>query len=82
MKASIVQLRYQMRDILRALRRNEEVKIFYHGKAAGVIIPIRKKGLGLKVRAHSFFGASKASRSKKAIQKTIEQLRGNRYRDL
>lgn len=32
MQASIVDLRYRMNDILKALARNEEVEILYHGK--------------------------------------------------
>ncbi len=32
MKASIVDLRYKMKEILRALERRETVTILYHGK--------------------------------------------------
>ena len=32
MKASIVDLRYQMKDVLKSLDRGESVTIFYHGK--------------------------------------------------
>ena len=35
MKASVVDLRYKMNDILKALDRNEKVAILYHGKNAG-----------------------------------------------
>ena len=37
MKASIVDLRYKTKDILKALDRNEKVTILYHGKVKGVI---------------------------------------------
>ena len=39
MKASVVDLRYKMNDILKALDRNETVSVLYHGKMKGVIIP-------------------------------------------
>ncbi len=55
MKASIVDLRYKMTDILKALDRNESVTVLYHGKVKGVIKPARKK-TSLKVKNHPFFG--------------------------
>ena len=39
MKASVVDLRYRMKDVLKALRRRESVEILYHGKTAGIILP-------------------------------------------
>ncbi len=32
MTASVVELRYKMNDVLKALNRNEDVSILYHGK--------------------------------------------------
>ncbi len=43
MKASIVDLRYKTNDILQALDRNESVTVLYHGKAKGIIKPVREK---------------------------------------
>ena len=37
MKATVVDLRYRMKEVLKALDRNEDVKILYHGKTKGVI---------------------------------------------
>ena len=39
MKATIVDLRYRMKDVLRALDRREDVSILYHGKLKGTIRP-------------------------------------------
>ena len=36
MKASVVDLRYRINDILKAIDRNEEVTILYHGKIKGL----------------------------------------------
>ena len=54
MKATIVDLRYKMRDILRALERKEKVTIMYHGKQKGIIIPVSDTK-GKKVSEHPFF---------------------------
>lgn len=35
MKASILDLRYNMKSVLKALERNEEIEILYHGKVKG-----------------------------------------------
>ena len=43
MKASVVDLRYKMKDVLKALDRNERVTVLYRGKVKGVLIPSRKK---------------------------------------
>jgi len=40
MRASFVDLRTRSREILRALRRNERVTLFYRGKAAAVMHPV------------------------------------------
>jgi antitoxin (DNA-binding transcriptional repressor) of toxin-antitoxin stability system len=39
MDATILDLRYKMRDVLTALNRHEKVTIKYHGKTKGIIIP-------------------------------------------
>lgn len=55
MKASVVDLRYKMKDILKALDRKEKVTILYHGNVKGTITPvdnIKPK----KIKEHPFFG--------------------------
>ncbi len=78
MKASVVDLRYKMNDILKALDRNEKVTIHYHGKKKGVIIP---EGGGKekeeKIREHPFFGMSKECA--KTVKQEMDDLRGPRY---
>lgn len=83
MKASVVQLRYQMKEILRALRRNERVQVLYHGKTAGIIVPVGMKvSSNMRVQDHPFFGMVEASQSKGAADLAMRQLRGGRYCDL
>ena len=82
MKASVVDLRYKMKEVLSALRRNEKVEILYHGKTAGIIIPppqAKKKDL----RHHPFFGMHKdLGATAKDVEKVMDELRGGRYRDI
>lgn len=44
-----------MKDVMKALERNEEVSILYHGKTKGVITVRHPKGDG-PVTEHPFFG--------------------------
>lgn len=40
MKATVVDLRYKMNDVLKALDRNEKVTVLYRGKVKGFLIPL------------------------------------------
>ena len=78
MKATILDLRYRMNDVLKALERNEKVSISYHGKLKGIITA----GAGpanAKVMEHPFFGMRKARQS---VEQEMGKLRGGRYRAL
>ena len=55
MEASILDLRYKMRDVLQALNRREKVRILYHGKLKGEIIPAGTKSEH-KSSEHPMFG--------------------------
>ena len=79
MKASIVDLRYKMKNVLKALDRGEIVKILYHGKVRGVIHPQRDK-MNKKVKDHTFFGINRAN--EKSVTEEIEELRGTRTNDI
>lgn len=79
MKASIVDLRYKMNEVLSALDRRERVNILYHGKVKGIIIPAEEKNT-VKASAHLFFGMT--SGEKKKVEEVVEELREGRYRDI
>lgn len=55
MKASVVDLRYKMKDVLAALERREEIKILYHGRVKGTIVPAAGSRK-IKMADHPFFG--------------------------
>ncbi len=78
MKASIVDLRYRMKDVLKALERNEDVSIMSRGKLKGVIKPANGKPQ-TKVQDHPFFNMHE---SDEAVEEQMDRLRGGRYRDL
>lgn len=78
MEATVVDLRYHMNDVLKALERNERVSVLYRGKVKGVISPALRTAVR-KVGDHPFFGSRT---SRESVEKTVERLRGGRYRDL
>ena len=76
MRASVVDLRYRMNEILKAIDRKEEVTILYHGKVKGVIKP-EISGSRSRISDHPFFNMYQ---TKKAVHKLMDDLRGGRYR--
>jgi hypothetical protein len=77
-KAAIIDLRYRMKDVLRALDRNEKVGILYHGKLKGFITSAASTS-GQKAKEHPFFALKSAG---KAVEQEMHALRGGRHRDL
>lgn len=69
---------YRLNDVLKALDRNEDVIILYHGKLKGVISSAARPS-SLRVTEHSFFNMRKGSET---VEETMENLRGARHRDL
>jgi hypothetical protein len=78
-KTSIVQLRYKMKEVLKALDLRENVGILYHGKLKGTIIPTHKKS-DKSLKDHPFFGMSRGS--KKSVEEEMEELRKSRHNDI
>jgi hypothetical protein len=76
MEASIVDLRYKMKDVLEALERRETVKILYHGKVKGKIVPA-SPDQKLKIENHPFFGMMKGLKSN--VADIMSDLRAGRY---
>jgi hypothetical protein len=75
MNATIVDLRYKMKDVLEALDRNESVNVLYHGKIKGVISSAQKTER-MKIKDHPFFNMNGDSTS---VEETMNQLRGSRH---
>ena len=77
MEASIVDLRYKMKDVLKALERRESVTILYRGKPKGVLLPVQEASRQ-KVVDHPFFGMH--SDVDNSVDEAMDVLRGGRYR--
>ena len=78
MKASVVDLRYRMSEVLKALDRNEDVSIMCQGKLKGVIKAAKEKSK-CKVSEHPFFNMYKNGGS---VEELMDRLRGGRYCDI
>jgi len=81
MKATVVDLRYKMNDVLKALDRNEKVTIFYRGKMKGVLISSEHPRKEKKIAEHPFFGMSSPVNDNSVLDQ-VEHLRKGRYDDL
>ncbi len=79
MKASIVDLRYKTKEILRAIEAREPVSIYYHGKLKGTIIPA-ESAKKFDSKKHPLFGMRKGE--KKSVRQVMKELRRPRYHDL
>lgn len=76
MKASIVDLRYKTKEILKALGRNESVTVLYHGKIRGIIKPAQEKSVS-RVKDHPFFEMRKGS--DETVLEELDRLRQPRH---
>ena len=75
MNASVIDLRYKMNDVLKALDRNEDVTILYHGKVKGVISS-RDQTTSKRITEHAFFNMSNTDES---VEEQMTRLRGGRF---
>jgi len=76
-KASALDLRYRMNEVLKALERRERISLLYHGKVKGAIVPIGRKGT-VPTPDHPFFGMG--STEERSVTVVMDHLRGERYR--
>ena len=79
MDASILDLRYKMRNVLNALNRRERVRILYHGRVKGEIIPF-KGNSKIKSNQHPLFGMLKDEKGNP--EEIVSNMRRSRYNDL
>jgi antitoxin (DNA-binding transcriptional repressor) of toxin-antitoxin stability system len=76
MKASILDLRYKMHDILQALSNGERVTITERGKERGTIIPSSEVEKPLVTKS-SFFGMRKNDTEN--VAEVMNKIRRSRY---
>jgi antitoxin (DNA-binding transcriptional repressor) of toxin-antitoxin stability system len=56
MKASIVDLRYHMKDVLRAIDRGETVTVLYRGREKARLVPVQEKKPAVRAEDMPMFG--------------------------
>ena len=78
MDATVVDLRYRMNDVLKALARNESVNVLCRGQVKGILRPAARTSSS-RVEDHAFFASRPAG---EAVERVMENLRGGRCRDL
>ncbi|MSP52810.1 MAG: type II toxin-antitoxin system Phd/YefM family antitoxin [Gammaproteobacteria bacterium] len=79
MNVSVVDLRYNMKNVLQALDRSEEVKVHYHGKLKALLVPCKEKKT-MRVQDHPAFGMYK--KRKISVEKEARALRADRTYDI
>jgi hypothetical protein len=79
MKASILDLRRRMGEVLKALDRNEPVTLLHRGKERGVIQPTRAGGGNASVAGHPAFGLWKDRDDLEDVDQAVRRLRRGRY---
>ena len=79
MKATVLDLRYKMKEVLKALDRREKITLLYHGKIKGMIVPSGGDNK-LAVEDHPFFNM--AQKEAKSVKEQMDELRGSRFNDI
>jgi hypothetical protein len=80
MRASILDLRRRMREVLGALDRNEPVTILYRGRPKGVIHPSSPGSNAVaSVTDHPAFGMWKDRADMQAVEQVVRSLRQGRF---
>ena len=79
MQTTVVDLRYRMKDVLKALTRRERVQILYHGRVKGEIVPAGERS-SVPVSQHPFFGMARNETA--SVEATMKHIRGGRYNAL
>ena len=83
MKASIVDLRYRMKDVLKALDRGEPVTVLYRGKEKARLVPIASEKPKMRVEDHPACGMWKDREDMKDPAEWVRKLRSKqRYAEL
>ncbi len=75
MKATVLDLRYKMNEVLKALDKREKVTLLYHGRVKGTIYPEGGEQMS-KVEDHPYFGMN--AREDRSVSQQLEALRRSR----
>lgn len=81
MKARIVDLRYRMKDVLKAVDRGETVTVLYRGKEKAKLVPVRA-ATPERIRDHPAVGMWKHRKDMQDPAGRVRELRQGRRFDL
>lgn len=78
--ATVVDLRYRMKEVLEALDRQEKVTVLCHGKVKGILAPVEDHSRA-SVMSHPFFGMTAAPNEgdARSVDEAMKNLRAGRY---
>ena len=80
MKATILDLRRRMNDVLKALNRNEPVTIFYRGRKKAVLLPAdHEGGNGESCRSSEAFGIWSDHTGTDDVETYVRGIRRGRF---
>ena len=84
MRASFVDLRTRSSQVIRALKRNESVTVYYRGKATAVMQPITGPGGGepRAAKDHPAFGLWADREDTRDVAAHVRRLRRGRFGDI
>jgi prevent-host-death family protein len=82
MKATVLDLRYRTKDVLKAVERGETVTVSYRGKEKARITPVLASPVRAEVRANEAFGMWKDRKDLSNVPKFVRTLRQGRFDDL
>jgi antitoxin (DNA-binding transcriptional repressor) of toxin-antitoxin stability system len=75
MKATILDLRYRMKDVLSAVERGETITVLHRGKAKAQLVPIETQTARGKLRAQEAFGLWKDREDLRDVSAFVRKLR-------
>ena len=82
MKATIVDLRYRMKDVLRAIDRGETVTVLYRGQERARILPIAANQEVAKAEDQPMCGMWKDRKDMEDPAAYVRKIRQNRFAKL
>jgi prevent-host-death family protein len=82
MKATVLDLRYRTKDVLRAVERGETVTLLHRGKEKAVIQPIPTKSRKKKISTDAAFGMWKDRKDLRDVEGYVRKLRKSRLDDV
>jgi hypothetical protein len=79
MKATVLDLWRRMKDVIRALDRNEPVTLLYRGRKKGVLYPVQEEKAPVRsVKEHPAFGLWKDREDTRDVERAVRRLRKGR----